>query len=325
MNVFAKLTNQQQDIFRCIQHRADWPIPAILKFLPYRAHSVNYSLKQLKDHGLIKLRPYIDLLKLGYTSHNMLLSLAKRESKARVALIDFLVASPSLGYLAEIGGNYDLDVTIFVESPECIVRLFTELSDRFGPVFEQKLISTESCFNYYGVKYLGKSSIPVPPLIIEGGTKTVALDQLDRKLLQAMSLGMADSSLALSRMLKVPNSTINYRLQKMKKERILVSMAYSLNWFELGHTFYHFKATAIDLSRKFHNSFLKFCAEHPHVYCCHRCFGAWDYKIDIIGEHSNQVTTTLQEISERFGANFRSIISYPVIKHRKLGLAVLGR
>src|SRR3954447_8465167 len=94
-----KLSATDRLILSAVHLDADRPISAVARLTGVRAHTVQYTLACLRDSGLIRRRPVIDVHRLGFAQHAFFLNVRLASVGARERLLGFFSGSPHVSHV----------------------------------------------------------------------------------------------------------------------------------------------------------------------------------------------------------------------------------
>src|SRR5215213_1469247 len=102
-------------ILSAVHLDANRPIASIVRLTGVRAHTGQYSLASLRESGLIRRRPIIDVHRLGYAQYACFLNVRFASAGARERLLGFFSSSPHISHVFELGGEYQYGVVLTVD------------------------------------------------------------------------------------------------------------------------------------------------------------------------------------------------------------------
>jgi len=312
-----KLLQVHRDVIRCISHRATLSVHELGTLLPYKAHVIRRSLDQLLEKKVIKKSVMCNFYRLGYTPHNLHFSLATRDPKKKKAILDHIIRHPQISWCGGITGELPYEVTFLARDLSEIGNFFDQLSDRHGPIFEKKKIGSEMCHNYFGPKYISSTPIPIPTLTLEEPSEKIELDHVDCTLMYYLCFD-GDIRLAdMAKKLGLGISTLTYRKKRLCDIGVLLSEVYFVDRDRFVPINFNVMLSTTVSDSRFREALATFCKNDPHFFCCHRCIGNWDYKINIQGEELASTTAAIERLKDTFGENIASLDVVTVVRHYK--------
>lgn len=312
-----KLTQAHRDIIRYTTHNAACSMQEISDRLGYKLHVVRRCLDQLLEHKVISRSIMCNFYKLGYTPHNLHFSLAAREPKKKAAILDRIICHPQVSWLGGITGELSYELTFLARTLREFTTFIDQLNDEFGTVFEKKKLGTELCHNYFGPKFISTTPTPIPIFTFEESAERVELDHIDSTLMYYLCFNGEVPLAGMAKKLGIALSTLNYRKARLQEQGILLGDVHFLDRDRFAPASYNVMLSVAHGDSAFREELMKFCRIEPHLFCCHRCVGDWDYKIGILGENLASISAVLENLKDRFGKNIASLDVVTVTRHYK--------
>ncbi len=145
-------------------------------------HVLNYRLKKLIRNGIIEgFKPKLNINKLGYQWHLLLIKLSVTNENRRKALIEFCKFHKDIYYMTSTIGDYNFMLDVHIKSAEELKSILTEIRDRFQDVvktYESVMITEE-----YKIDYIPKG-ITTTALLFDLDGTLVSTEKFDNKLLK---------------------------------------------------------------------------------------------------------------------------------------------
>jgi len=149
---FIKLDKIDKRILEVISQRAREPIVAISEKAKIPVHVANYHLKNLiKNEVISGFKPKINVNKLGYQWHLLLLQFQKINKERKKELINFCKKHNKIYYLTNTIGLYNFMLDIHVKTIEEFKEVLLELKEKFSDVI--KLYESFIIFEEYKIDY----------------------------------------------------------------------------------------------------------------------------------------------------------------------------
>jgi len=142
----------------------------------------------------------------------------------------------------------------------------------------------------------------------------MALDNKDKKILNALNENARLSIANLSRETGIKRDSILYRLNKLKKSGVIKSFNQILDHNSLGYpinTFVNFSLH--NLNKKNEDEFISFLKSKPNITYVAKTTGKWDLMVSIITSDLNQFDKIISDVRVKFSKiidkyNYSSII-----------------
>ena len=144
------------------------------------------------------------------------------------------------------------------------------------------------------------------------------VDEVDLKILKAISLQPDAPYSVIARLLAIPVSSLQYRINRLISDGILLGFAYHVNYdvLELRKSLLLVYERGSDPA--FAKAFEDYCRKHPAVTTCLRSLADWNYEIDVHTESGDQLAKIRQDILEKFGSSIAEIENLEYLNTHKL-------
>lgn len=296
--------------------QAEIPVPQLAKQMGLRPHAVYYGLNKLEREGILRKVPFINMQRLGYSDYLLLFSLALHDPKSRDALITYLQKNPPVTWLAELGGDYQYGAALYVRDSAELTHFLADLAVRFGGLFFHKAFSLHTRFARFTRSYLHPSA---PRQVIENRiTSDVhTLNEVDNKILIALTEHANKTPADVARLLDIPLSTLHYRLQTLKKQGVLDRQVYFIDTSKLNIQSFELLVFTKGLDPELPDKLFAFAKKHPHIVFFIQCIGSWDFELGIEVETMSGATEVVQEIYAAFADTITTITTLPLFRQLK--------
>ena len=302
-----KLTDKEATILAAAELRAQAPIEILRKESGYREHIVRHALRRLREREVIRPLPVINLHQIGFSVYNVFFSSAALGKSARQALVKSFVSAPEVMWVGEFGGEYHYGVAFCASRPAHVIDFLHGISRKHKDVFLEKAVSLTMSSTLYPRRYLTSKKISVEPIHIRYTNDPVEVDELDMRILGALSTFGDLSHRQLASKVRVPLSTLELRIKKLRERKIIVGDIYVVSPSKFDRQSYklliYTKGIDPDLSKKMHT----FCSQHPDIVYLFECFGVWGFEMGVEVPAQEDVSVIMQEIYEAFGSSVTNI------------------
>ncbi len=302
-----KLSDKEATILATAELRAQAPIEVLQKESGYREHIVRHALRRLREREIIRPLPVINLHQIGFSVYNVFFSSVAQGKTARQSLVRSLVSSPEVMWVGEFGGEYHFGVAFCAKRPAHVIDFLHGISRKHKDVFHEKAVSLTISSTLYPRRYLTSRKLSVEPIHIRYTNEPVEVDELDMQVLGALSTFGDLSHRQLASKVKVPLSTLELRIRKLRERKVIVGDIYVVSPSKFERQSYklliYTKGIDPDLSKKMH----AFCSQHPDVVYLFECFGVWGFEMGVEVPAQEDVSVIMQEVYEAFGSAVTNI------------------
>jgi DNA-binding Lrp family transcriptional regulator len=173
-------------------------------------------------------------------------------------------------------------MTLVVRSPADVIDLMTELAEKTGASLLDQVVAYEEDMYDWGLRIFMPQPALSKPIVF---TRAVSFEanELDTRILRTYREVEDTSPAALSRRMGTPQSTLKYRLTKLREAAVISEDLYVListfNPIPKGCVF--LKLTSP--TKAVHQRVLSFCQAQRHVSSLLESCGNWDYRLVVYG------------------------------------------
>ena len=127
----------------------------------------------------------------------------------------------------------------------------------------------------------------------------ISVDDLDKTILEALTIYSTYSHRQLAQKLKIPLSTLELRIKKLKENGVIAGEIYAVNPTKYGMRQFNLLVFAKGLSLPLTKALHQFCKQHNNVTYLIECMGSWDYVIGVEIEQTEEVTRVVQDLYDQ--------------------------
>ena len=302
-----KLSEKEATILAAAELRAQASIEELQKQSGFREHIIRHALKRLREQEIIRPIPVINLHQIGYSVYNVFFSSAALGKTARQALVKSLVSAAEVMWVGEFGGEYHYGVAFCARRPAHVIEFLHNISRTHKDVFLEKAVSLTISSTLYPRRYLTPLKRHLDPISLKLSTDPIEIDALDARILSALSSFGELSHHQLALKMRLPISTLAYRLKKLRESKVIVGDIYVVSPSKFDRQSYklliYTKGIDPDISTRMH----AFCAQHRDIVYLFECFGVWSFEIGVEVPAQEEVSTIMQELYDTFGSAISNI------------------
>ncbi len=313
-----KISEREARVAAAVQLRGPGSLLEAAKDTGYQAGTLRYVLNRLRQGGVLTPYPLIDISRLGYTEHLLFFTPAGDSRKERSRLERELIDSPQVSWFSRHYGGYDYMVVVAVRDVAEMARFVDGLSARFKEVFFDKSTGTIVSWSLFARRYLSGGAAPaVAGITVSRSESGVKIDDLDRKILHSLANYPFESFRALARMLGMPHTTLDYRLQSLKEQGVFRGIIYSVDPQAVGVHAVRLLLFMRGTSARQYESLLRFSSEHPNIVSMMRVIGSCDYILRVEVQNPAEVSDITQGIYESFSSDIQTIKALTLMQDLK--------
>jgi len=313
-----QLSELEQDILYVTLMDAGASVVSIARRIGTKPHIVQAAVSKFRREGVISRRVIIDITRIGFSTHEFFISLSSEGQRAREAVVEYLKRSPWVGTVLEVGGEYDLMLTVRVRNQREMVEFQTGLSERFPGMFTRKDTSLAVEHWAYGEKFLVSNPslymeyhLQVPPF-------TVAVDEIDKKILFEIGDPAFGSMTALARRVGLPTTTVEYRVKKLAEKKVILGDLHELRGELIGLSNYVLLLGMNGVSEAINREVCEAARLNPFVPWLSRGAGHWDYVMGLVVRAPSEVPTAVNRLRTSLGSWMTSYQIVPMFRAHKV-------
>lgn len=315
-----RLSEKERNIIACTELNAEMSARKIGKTCGYKDHTVRYSINNLINRKIIRAIPFINIYPLGYSYYNVFFSISVKSTKAKNDFLNHLINSPRVTFLAELGGDFQYELSICAKNPQTVLSFLKELSLKHGNIFFEKSISFRVSANRFNRSFLADKKIPISSISFGNQTNPTNIDELDHKILIALSTDNFTSRRSLAKTMKLPFGTLENRFKKLQEKDVLPKMIYSVNPELCNIQSFKLLIYTKGISDKLSNKINLFAKKHPNIFYIIESLGAWEYEFGVDVENRSDILNISQELYEELGSDINNIKVLSIFRRLKFSL-----
>ncbi len=302
-----RLSNSSKRILSAAFLQARTSFAEVARQLGVREHSVRQALSHLKEQGVIKVFPVINVHALGYTDYCMFLSLEPKSKTSRAQLLEFLLRSPLTAWVGELGGEFQYTASLFTRNVSELDPFLRSLARYSKGGLVEKAFAIRLNWISFRPKYLWSGKAKIETLNRANNVPFAEIDKEDHLLLRQMAAEPDKNEAQLARSLSLPSTTCGYRLRRLEEKGVIVGYRYQYDPSLIGFTCYRLLIYETYSSSNLVERLYKYSVDHENITGFVRCMGNWDYEIHVEVSSPRQLPEIVNDIYDLFGDSIRTI------------------
>jgi len=213
---------------------------------------VHYRIRRLIKNGIIKkFSMVVNFEKLGYVLMQSYYKFININPTIKKEIIDFLVTDKNTMYVSLIEGANDLQIDFFIGHPHEFESLLDKIREKYYQYLSYKSSRIPIRAEFYDFTFLLDEAINKTQIVNWiWGQSLLNIDDLDFKILVQLS---KDSRMPIKNIANNINSsisTVNYRINQLEKQMIIVQYSVNVDWSKIGYQFFHLQISLRDYSNR---------------------------------------------------------------------------
>ena len=313
------LTLKEQKVLAALEFDAEKSVETIKKESGLSEHTIRYYQHEFLRNGIIKRQPIIDLCRAGYIYIGLFFNPASRSREVQTIIKRSILPRVEIVWLAEFVGEFRYGMAIAGRDMRSIDNTITDLVTKFPFLFRSKSVVHQLSSSFFARKYLPKtnkksaSTIQIAPAL-----EAPDLDLNDKRILAGLVADGAISRRQLAQTLGMPLTTIDYRVERLKKSGILRGFNYAINPKAVERQKYMLLVFGSGMNAKFTQAISNFAEKHPDVVSLYRCLGWWDFELDLeTPDHTSalEIADELQSLCKEWVSSIRILSGVRTLKY----------
>lgn len=261
--------------------------------------AVEYRLRRLeKNNSIFEYYAVIDFTRLGYSQYKVYFRFQDATQEDEQSMIDYWKKDHNSIWVAMLRGRWDLAVSILARTNFEFGKILAGFMGQFsGFILEKDVLLTEYS-PIYAREYLKETK---PTEFVYGMPSQCAeIDGIDQRILKTLSTDARISIVDLARKTHLTRDTINYRLKKLTKEKIIVQYRCYPNLARLGICHHKIMLRTRNLSSQSERSIRAYMSQHKKATQFLKLIGSWDLELEFETENEDELYSIILDIRKRF-------------------------
>jgi Lrp/AsnC family transcriptional regulator len=313
-----RLSEHDREILACAYFQADAPLSKIAQETGIPQHTVRRSLDNLLESGYITRHAYINPARLGFNEYYLLWAISNDESGIGKRVIARIAECEEVSWVAQIGAPLPYEAAIYARNVHDAARLLDCLTSDVGAFSIDKKITTLLSSTSFVPKFLSTRAYSLRAISYRTDAPPVSIDELDHNILRLMVAETFSSYGQVARTLGVAQSTVTYRIERLKREGVVLGEGYFIRRSDLvGMSSFRLHATLKRYSPETRQQLFTVCRSHPAVYFLSELLGEIDVEIAVRVYHPREIPAVIESLRRALPNTFARIDFYPDIENFK--------
>jgi|GEM_PF-3140141 len=306
-----KLDKKDREIINILTLNSRTPLSQIAKLLNTSTEVINYRYNNLRKKQIITdVFTIVDPKILGVHRYVVYLQFhALSQEKMKLVINDFL-KNKYINWVIETGGKWEVILmfeTIYEEKYDEILESIISPIKEF---LNDQMVSNVKEFVHKSSRYIrnlkkksyyeGKVDFPYDKEFNRKNKEKQKIDETDILLLKQIHEDSRLSLTELGERLKISRDTVDYRIKKMIRAKIIKGFILRLNYFLLDYQYTTIMLKLRTVSQKRKREFLNYIYEDERFYALMEQIGTWDLSLMMFFANAKDLRDFLILIKEKF-------------------------
>ncbi len=312
------LSKREKRLISCVQLQGDLTFADLGKQISCREHTARYELLGLVERGVLVRHGVVDTFRLGYLEYDYYLSLGLEHRDLREKFLKTVLADPKVSWFIEIGGEYEYAIGITARSAQEAHDVLERLSNQFGRLFSVRDYAISLRWSYFRRKYLSPKDERVNEMHCGPLRKIEETDSLDRLILASLMKSGTSTEREIARELQISPSTLNHRVQSLKKRGLFWGYVYGVNAQSYGMQIFRLHLRLRSIRTGLFDKIYRYAYAHSNIVTFVPTTGHWDLSLRTEVVDPREILQIHDELWERFGPDILEIRTVPVLGEKKV-------
>ena len=307
------LTDAERKVSRYIQLQPSVAAEEVARVCNLKTATVRNSIKKLKDRGVLQRAILFDASKAGLTRYRVLLALKGSVSEKQEIIREFLRFS-AVEVVNQLQGEFQVVVQIAATDIADVQRVLREVLEKKSGVVQKFTVVPMLSLELLGSKFLADISADLPTVGWSHELAQFKVTEDDNRILKVVRESPGISLSMLTKATGIAQSTVSYKLNKMREAGIIAAEFYMVTPQSYGLQVFNVYVRSADVSEGFRKKFRSFCVEHGLIDVLMQFLGEWQFVLSVVAENHSQVVAVCGDIEARFKEQVSRLTVYPHIQ-----------
>lgn len=225
-------------------------------------------------------------------------------------MIEYLRGVSEVYWLYELYGQYQFLMALRANSVTHLGAVLKDFDSKFGDLVTIRSVSVMPRITAFQPWLAHSGEGPRRMFEYSDDATLVDLDETDLKVIDLVSSKPLASMRELSRVGGMPASTLDYRLGKLLKNRVIVGFFYGYETRLTGSACFLVLVKFKGLGGGIYDHFVKFGRNNPRVARLARFIGEWDMEMEVVLDDIHEINDMVQEICRVGGGLVRDVVTH---------------
>ena len=308
MLICNNMKNLDKQILTTLETNARITINEIARILRQNRDTISRNIKRMEDEKIIVgYYPVLDLTKLGYQTNRINLQVEELDKNTEELFVKFLEQDLEAGLIYTMDQQYNWVMYFWTKSPYELDNLLKKIKD----FLNEKLFASKYNLICETVQFPRDNILENKEhqkFIKTKPSNERPYDEIDIKILKALSKNARKSSVELSKEINVPQTTIIHRMRKLEKDKIILAYRTEINGNKFGFVYYGLEFYLKNRSEV--KEIYAFIYKDRRTTWLENAIGENDFNSEIEAKNRDDLDNFLLELKEKF-KTIRRIMYYP--------------
>jgi len=264
--------------------------------------SVSYRINRLENEGVIQnYYTFIDGIRLGYVILRLYIIYQYTTKEIENEIIEYFLKNKATVAIYSIDGRYDLEIIFWIKDINQFYNIWNDTLKRYSDFFQDQVLSFYIKYITFKNSYLiyeTKNNFHNQNVDMMGGGEQVKIDETDYNILKIISSNARMPLSEIAKKIKINPDTICYRLNKLKKNRIIQGFRVNIDYSKLGYQYFKTDIYLKDYIQR--KKIINFIKTNPHLISINETTGVSHLELELHLKSLLHLNEVMNEIQTRF-------------------------
>lgn len=312
----VKLDERDARLLRLLDLNGRATLASLGKALRISKPAVKRRLERLESTGVIRRYiAIINLPRLGYNVYKIHLKLTGMDADEHVAFAKKVQQMPATGWVLVAIGHWDLVILLYALGASDLSAAYRELIAPVADKVARKQVSLLSTFTHFPHDSLArqKPGANRQRVTIGGPADKAELDELDLKLINALSEDGRASLVRLGARFGVAPKTVKNRMRRLEEERVILGYNAIIDAARISFSHHRIYVFLSDLSGETYSRIRGYISSLPETVLISESLGEADLDFDVKVPDTARLHDVVRELRSRFKEVIRDVTTLHIV------------
>lgn len=293
-----KLDKIDQRILYELDIKSDIPYSDLSHILKVPKETVIFRVKRLIQNGFIKnFRTTVHVSRLGYYYYKFFIKFQKTTETKEKEIIEHLLHSQKVAYLANLEGRYDITFLILVKNTDDLQHFINPFKSQFGEfILEQEVLAMTQVhrFNFRFFFDDGSLERDTYPADITHSN----LDEIDYSIIRHLAHNSRENISTIAKHTKAHPNVIRYRIEKLTRLNVLGKPVLDIDFKKFNIE--HYQVDLLLKDQTYIHKIIDFAAEMPESTFATVTLGKYDLALEFAVQDGQKIKEILNKIKDEY-------------------------
>lgn len=272
---------------------------------------VGYRIKRMLDEKIIQgFYVIVDMTKLGYLNARIFIKLKNASPALEAEMIGYFERSPRCWWVNSNTGSFtDMGIAFWVTDIKDFRSFKEEILNRYREHIDFYRESFYSNIHIWHRGYLSANSEKKQYELIPGSSRIVEFDNLDIRLLAALSEDARMPLVELAKKTGLSITATKHRMKRLEKSEVILGFRPKINLAKINQYWYKVELQLENNRAK--SALLAYFSSHPNiVYAYESIGGGTELEFEMEVESSERFREVVDGVREKFRDSVRTYTYY---------------